>query len=299
MQFRLAASLVLLAFAATDVVAQAPAKKKLPPPQVVTVTTKDGVDLRMVYYPGLHGKESVPVVLLHSFKGSGKDYQRLAERLQSAGGHAVFVPDLRGHGRSTKGLRGDLDAERFRAADFGAMVAMDLEAIKKFILERNNAGELNVEKLCLVGAEMGAVVAVNWSASDWNWPILPTVKQGRDVKALVLISPEWSFKGLRANEAILHPAVSEAISILLVVGAENSRALRDAKRMYTTFEKARGSTLSGQAGKKDLFFMDNLKTSLQGTQLLGEPSLRVDDAILQFIDLRLVQQSYPWTDRSR
>ena len=78
----------------------------------------------------------------------------------------------------------------------------DVEMCKAFLMEKNNNKELNIDKLCLVGAEMGAVVAVDWAARDWSWPILPGRKQGQDVKALVLLSPEWSFKGMTIGPAI-------------------------------------------------------------------------------------------------
>ena len=51
-------------------------------------------------------------------------------------------------------------------AQFKAMVTCDMEAVKKFLWERNNAGELNIDKLCVVGAEMGASVAVNFALAD-------------------------------------------------------------------------------------------------------------------------------------
>ncbi len=63
------------------------------------------------------------------------------------------------------------------------MIDQDLEACKSFLMDKNNAGELNINKLCVVGVEMGAVVAVDWAAWDWHWPRLATGKQGQDVKA--------------------------------------------------------------------------------------------------------------------
>ena len=73
----------------------------------------------------------------------------------------------------------------------------DIEACKRFLLRENNEGELNIELLTVVAAgEMGAVIGLNWVAMDWSWPILPGRKQGQDVKALVLLSPGQSFKGV-------------------------------------------------------------------------------------------------------
>ena len=84
---------------------------EIPPPEKVSFTTKDGVQIRATYYPGVdaakRGKEIVPLVLLHDFKGSRNDMAPLAEYLQQLRddsgapiGYAVIAPDLRGHGES-------------------------------------------------------------------------------------------------------------------------------------------------------------------------------------------------------
>ena len=65
-----------------------------------------------------------------------------------------------------------------------------MEAVRGFLVGKNDAGELNLNKLCLVGVGMGATVAVNWAAQDWDAPPLLVGKQGQDVKALVLVSPQ-------------------------------------------------------------------------------------------------------------
>ena len=278
---------------------------KVKAPENVDLVTRDGVELKATYYPGWTRdgkmKDVVPVVLLHMWKGNSKDLERLAKLLQLQG-HAVVVPDLRGHGKSTRARRGgrtaELDAALLRPADFGNMVKFDMETIKNFLLERNNKEELNIEKLVVVGAEMGAAVAVNWAALDWSWPVLATLKQGRDVKGLVLISPELSFKGLKTAEAFSHPAMREAISTMIIVGGQEQKYLRDARRIFSMLEKFHPLPPENERQEKqDLFFFD-LDTSLQGTQLLNEQAARVDQMVLTFIHWRLAQKSFPWTDRT-
>lgn len=111
------------------------------------LVTEDGVQLRATYCPRTEGKDVVPVVLLHAYKGSRKDYEPLTSYLHGQG-FAVLVPDLRGHGDSTHqvmtyGARRkelELDAGRFRAPDFRAMVDQDMAAIRRFLVRKNNAG---------------------------------------------------------------------------------------------------------------------------------------------------------------
>jgi pimeloyl-ACP methyl ester carboxylesterase len=265
------------------------AAEKIPPPEEVTVGTSDGLTLAATYYPSKAGKKAVPVILLHAWKGSRADFEDLALKLQRAD-HAVLAADLRGHGADR--------ATALRNEDYVAMVFEDLEAIKKFLLVKNNAGELNIEKLCVVGAEMGSLVAVNWAAHDWSWPMLATGKQGQDVKALVLISPEWVFKGLRLHDAMAQANVRADLSVMIIAGGGNSKSLKEAKRVYGALERFHPTPPGEEAADtKQTLWLRTPSTSLQGTHLLNEKSLRVDQMILKFIDLRLVKQPIPWSER--
>src|SRR3989339_588013 len=100
-----------------------------------SLTTADGVQLAAAYLPGDKGKKTVPVVLLHAHKGSRDDWRGLALYLQSLG-HAVLVPDLRGHGASTKTDNGStLNPNNL---NFHAMATHDMEAIASYLLAKNN-----------------------------------------------------------------------------------------------------------------------------------------------------------------
>jgi pimeloyl-ACP methyl ester carboxylesterase len=265
-------------------------KDKPLPPEENVLSTSDGVTIAATFYPSKL-KKAVPVILLHASKGSRRDFEALALQLQSAG-HAVIVPDLRGHGESA---RGTARPGELRPADYLAMVEPggDLETIKQFLMTKNNAGEINIEKLCVVGVEMGAIVAINWAARDWSWPTLASGKQGEDVKALVLISPEWTFKGLRINEAVAHPNVRQDLAVLLVVGKRNGKLLSEARRLNSALEKYHPPA----AGDAQSLVLHTPQTALQATRLLNEKSMHVGDTILKFIDTRVAKQPIPWSER--
>jgi pimeloyl-ACP methyl ester carboxylesterase len=283
-------------------------EEKIPKPEDLELQTGDGLQLALTYYPGLKGKQSIPIVLLHGWKGSRNDYKDLAPSLQALG-YAVIVPDLRGHGESThiKGARRDqpLDAAKMPPSQFGLMVAEDMKAVKDFLWARNNDGELNIDKLCVVGADMGASVALNFAmrdamAQDDNRVQRPGYKLGRFVKAMVLISPELTFRGLPVRDAAAYPAVQQDIAMLILVGKQDHKAAEEAKRIYGLFKSSHPEPTGDDKGDKQTLFFVKLDTSLQGTKLL-DPKFNVQGFIADFIDRRLVKsdESRDWTWKER
>lgn len=290
---------VLLLSAVSLLHAEQAQETKIPRPKDVDWETRDGVILKATYYPSTLGKEAVCVLMVHDFEGSRTDLAPLALVLQSAG-HAVVTLDLRGHGESTslKGSTRQLSASQLTNRDFQLMVTEDLERAKRFLLDENNQGALNIEKLCVLGVGMGATVAMEWALLDWSWPQLPTHKQGRDVKALVLISPEFTFRNLSAAKFFQHLEAPRRLSALIIFGEGKSKSLQDAKRIHGMFDRLRPKTPE-KPEQRDLYFIAQ-KTNLQGAKLLDAKNLRafkIDQLVINFLRLRLAEQSFPWMDR--
>ncbi len=301
-----AAIAVWAAMAAPAAFAQAAAKDEdeIPPPQDLVQTTRDGVELAITYYPPIKpGKDVVPVVMLHQFKGSRRDYVELALALQQAG-HAVVLPDFRGHGRSTSivGSTQRIDADRLSAAQLQRIVVDDMEAVNRFLWARNNEGELNVNKLCLVGAEMGASVALLYAARDWSIPPYGALQLGQFVKGVVVISPEWSFRGMSVQNAMRHPAIRSEVSMLIAVGGRRPASVREAKRIHDMVKPHRPDPPASRAAEERDFFYAELDTALQGTDMLGQ-GVKLEQFIAQFINLRLVKapkaRNFEWAERRR
>ncbi len=280
---------------------------KLPGAEEVPLNTEDGVTLAATYWPGTKGKDSIPVVLLHGFKagetGSRKDYASLAPYLQEKLGCAVLAVDLRGHGDSTQIGNSKIDAAKMRPTQFGAMSAFDMVAIRNFLIDENNGGgkspRLNLNKLCIVGAGMGATVAVQFARDDWNLGPIGPCQMGNFTKALVLLSPELTAHGLKLKEPLADRNVRQRISVLLLFGKEGPTA-KDAKSVFNLLERYHPVPADPEKRKKEqsLFYFP-LDGSLQGTKLLGEPALDVPWLIEQFITHRLVEnaeaRSCKWT----
>ncbi len=281
----------------------------------LVLRTHDGLQLAVTYYANAgdeleqgKGKNTIPIVLLHGLKQSRNDYKDLARALQKSG-YAVIVPDLRGHGGSTRRIgdsRDDtLDAAKMSPGQFGLMVTQDMRAVKDFLWQKNNAGELNLDKLCVVGAEMGASVALNFALFDAvdqerNPVQRPDYKLGRFVKALVLISPELSFRGLLTRKAASYPPVQRDIAVMIVVGKQDAKALSEARRLYGIFAKSHPEPTGDDKADKQTLFLGEFDTKLQGTKLL-DPKFNLSAVIADFIQRRLVKSeaAKDWTWRER
>lgn len=303
-----AVAVLTLALQAISVLAQpAPEKKKdpPPPPEEVLIETKDGVELHFTFYPSTAGRNAAPVILLHDFGGSRADWRDFPALLQRELDLAVAVLDLRGHGDSTtqridEGNERTLSTSRLRSDDVNRMVTEDVEALKRWLIQRNNAGELNIERLGLVGAGFGGVVAAEWAQQDWAFDNLPSVKQGRDVKAVTLISPELTSHGLH-SVALAEPPIRGEVGLQIVAGATNGKAARDARQVYNVVKRhyhdpPDSAPPEEVLAKKKLYLDAGYNTSLQGTKMLGE-KLGLEERIARFLQLQLIERDYAWHER--
>ena len=278
-------------------------------PEEVVLTTKDNVRLGATYYPSSLGREAVPIVLLHDYKEGRTVFNQLAKALQSPAdprldSHAVLTVDLRGHGSSTSmvdpssGRTVTIDPAKFRPVDYEDMVLIDMEAVRKFLVEKNDQQELNLNKLCLMGTGMGANVATIWAAVDWDAPPLAQRKQGQDVKALVLVSPIWRQKGLSLVRALKQPDVIEKLSIMIVYGSEDSQAQRDAQTVFKNFERYHPEPPIERVRELKDLFVYPLPTTLQGSKLLVDPRFKMLARIDDFLKTRLTdQKEFKWVSR--
>lgn len=282
-----------------------PAPKRLKP-----LTTKDGWQIHCMYYgpqEGIRdGKETVPIILIHGWGGQGSDYSFLAHGLQTYG-HAVIVPDLRGHGRSTtRNLpNGNVavvkhnDARQFTPVD-RKNIFRDIDEVFSALKNDYDAnGEVNIDLLCVIGAEAGSIVALNWAAQDWSWPATTKGRQGQFVKGLVLLSPRQSMERLNATDALSHPAIQKNVSIMIAVGENDRKSYSEASRMHSRLKKIRPEPPKDpneRLRKQDLFFV-TAGTNLQGTGLLQKAlEKEVSYKIAVFIQLRAVRRKgdFPW-----
>jgi pimeloyl-ACP methyl ester carboxylesterase len=283
--------------------------------QELRLETSDGIRIAAWYYPApTDAKATATVILVHDLEGSHKTVDGLARSLQRAG-CAVVAPDLRGHGASGSrptgnGAKADgVEPRLFKKIDLESMAAAtggrlrdqsalrgEIEAVRNWIDQRSDAGALDIDRLCVVGCGVGATLATMWTAADWNWPPTTTGPQGRQVRALALISPVWATKGISMSLPLSSEGIQREIPILVLAG----KADRDASRLFDQLKRFRPDEWFQQRADqapdkaKELedpaqataFFIQT-DTSLTADKLANDPSLNVAQQINTFFSLAL------------
>lgn len=294
-----------------------PKPEELPPARDLTLQTKvtgnfvnsTPVNLVCTWFAGTHAKDTVPVILLHDWRSDRTQLIPLAQHLQRELGCAVLVPDLRGHGASTSqvGSSRKLDASQFKNLEI-PLVAEDLETCKRFLKERHNAGELNLEMLTLVACGQSTAVAAGWAVADWQWPPYKGVKQGQDVKLLVLLSPVRKFETFNLGALIKTPLFSDpkfnGLTTALFWDSREEESERDAAALEAVLVKGLGPAPAADAPDRWRQVRYSLKVVPDGGSaeelLSGSKGGLVQNEITSFIEQKLARRAsqYPWLDRS-
>jgi pimeloyl-ACP methyl ester carboxylesterase len=278
-----------------------------------SLTTRDGVLLKISYFPGNarkgspQGKQTTPVVFLHDHKGSRAVFAGLIQKLQATAkgegeqpNFAAVTVDLRGHGESTKlanNAQVELNAAKLNKEDLIAMASYDLDAVRNFLVLKNDEGELNLNKLCFVGSGMGASVAANWALTDWSYPPLAIGKQGQDVKAIVMISPRWTYNGLLMQGPMQFRALKERLAWMIVYGDKDPKFQADAVRINKQLERFHPATDDKGAKRTSGLTVVKLNTRLQGDSLLTQVGLSADDKIVEFLTKNVAETQQEWISR--
>lgn len=240
------------------------------PPEQVSLETSDRVSLNMLFYPAGEAPTAT-VILVHDIGGSPTGVQDLARGLQQAG-CAVAVPELRGHDGANERVSAALkpqDMKMIAASGGGAirqqaLVRGDLETVRNWLKAREADGDVDLERLCVIGSGLGGTLASLWTVADWSWRPNTQGPQGQDVKAVVLISPEWAGKGVSLTTALAARAfvdrratlpLLEHLPLLIIAGRGDAVSERLFKRLQAARPQSwytiRSDGSKTQADRKD------------------------------------------------
>ena len=145
----------------------------------VSLQSEDDYSIAGWYYDSKF--DASPAVILLHMRGSDKSANsQLAATLQ-AEGYAVLAIDLRGHGESRFPDGSNPGHEKLTSADYLAMLR-DIRAAHDYL---NSRDDVDGERIAIVGASIGANLAIMYAASD------------RRVRTVVALSPGQDYFGLQ------------------------------------------------------------------------------------------------------
>lgn len=295
--------LTSLGVAPSGVFAQSTAKSKKKSddpalkPRRELLKSKDGVKLTSFYFPSDQGKEAVPVIVVHEWKGQAAPYPKLCMKLREAG-FAVLLLEYRGHGNSRKFTNARGEEEDFNLAtmskrDIDLIIRYDIEEAKQFLKRENNAGRLNLNALSLIGVKEGAIIAAYWASRDWKIPSVGRMKQGQDVKGLVYVSPEKNLKGMAMTSATQDPNLIRLPTLLIAGGQspQGGTAERIGSRIETIKKKQNRGSVKG-------YQLELPPTNLSGPALINDVST-VIPKIVSFLKENVsgAEGDNPWINR--
>jgi hypothetical protein len=335
----------------TTDVSKASAQPK--PPREETIPTADGMKLRGLFHRSPKGDSTSPVVLFlyppgldHTMTKPG-DWDGLANTLNAEGFH-VFRFDWRGHGKSTdisdpvgdnmspfsgfwvnrytgpynqkcvpnwnrKPVKNDLLVKEIKPWYFPVYVE-DLAAVRVYLDQLNDQGDLNSSSIYIIGAEDTAALGFLWMAAEWNRPgIHPILGMGQQYKVVptpgIVNDPEggrdvagaiW----LSATRPANVPSISgqtiqkwvrdnlklrDNIPMVFLYGEKDPNGKSNALFYFDEVLVAKGNKTGGVNPLTQTFErpITGPNTNLKGSALLGKNSeLKTEDTIVAYLKAR-------------
>lgn len=157
-------------------------------PETWNIESSDEVTLVGYYYaPASETPRSATpgVLLLHMLNRSAADWKEEAEAL-AAEGYAVLAMDLRGHGESALVRQGlTVSPMQLTPDDFQAMLN-DARLALDTLVERGGA---DPNRLAIIGASIGANIALSRAAVDPRVQVVALLSPGMDYRGVTLDQP--------------------------------------------------------------------------------------------------------------
>ena len=283
-------------------------KRPLPAAERILLESKDGVELRAQWFGGVNGKKTLPIILVHDWDSDRSTLSNFAARLQKDLEAAVIVPDLRGHGESmtVKGGEDELDRNRFKKNQLLTFVN-DIDACRRFLQTKNDEGELNLDLLTVIACGKSSVHGVNWCIEDWSWQSVGGVKQGQNVKALVMVSPRKKFKSVSISQSLKAPLYargSDGIAVLVVYGEGDPGSAKDGATIHDGLKKSRKEpteySSADERNERQTVYEMVLPTNATSTDLVNENSDKMINALKLFLELKVLakKDDYAWQSRA-
>jgi len=198
-----------------------------------------------------------------------------------------------------------VDYSDFRKADF-ATIGQDLEACKRYLMQFNNEGKLNINMLSMLAVGDMCPIVTEWVLRDWSFASRGRLKQGKDVQSLMLVSPKRRFKTFSMSHLAKAPLLSGKgnwhIPMLVIWGGE-SKSAKETKAVYKALVKNRPPSEAAMSAdrwaEQDLYMLD-LPLADEGAELL-RPNEALYNFIATFNQQKVVLNAsrFPWQSRGK
>lgn len=152
------------------------------------------------------------VILMHGLNGSHMDWFAMPARLVEKG-YAVLAIDLRGHG-----LKARYGWRNFKPIEWEQTpkdIPMMMRYLQKMCLE--DFPQMDLDRVAFMGAGFGANVAINGAA-----------KPEHNVKAMILLSPSLSYKGME----MVRPLHRYENPVLFIASQNDEGPFEDSKILF-------------------------------------------------------------------
>ena len=180
--------------------------------------TKDDVEIAYNYFDSNSNKG---IILLHMLSRNKETYNDFAKKLQN-NGYKVISIDLRGHGKSSS------DFKSFNSEDYLDMV-LDVEEADKFLREKG------AEKIAIIGASIGANVALNYAVQN-------------NINTIVMLSPGEDYRSVTTLDKI-----TRFRNPILIVAAEDDKyAFESSKKLNSLDGNSKFIQLNGNKHGTDM-----------------------------------------------
>ncbi|HNW25744.1 MAG TPA: alpha/beta fold hydrolase [Candidatus Gastranaerophilaceae bacterium] len=180
------------------------------------IETKDArvIKANLSYLKIENAKKYPTVLLLHSLGYSSENWGNLADMLVNSG-YAVIKMDLRGHGKSVYDANLKQRSWQYFTNKVYQKFPSDVVQMLSEIDKQSKKTDLN--RLVIIGADIGANTAILVSK---NLSVKP--------KALVLISPTMTFKGLYVPIALSEIGY---VPVLAITSQKDSFCLQEQQKL--------------------------------------------------------------------
>ncbi len=264
---------------------------ELPTPEKRTLATKvirgfENHSAVQVMYFAPRQAESPVVLLLHDVEGSLDRWARTGiPRDLQALGFGVIAAEMRVfEPKIPVALRQKLARQ---------VVIDDLEAVKKFALDRHHLHQLNIRKLGIVAVGKACAVAGYWSTHDWKkapFPAAPpaipvAIPRGQDVQSICLVSPENYPRIPLLKEVVVLKRSGVKIQLATGQSEPDERLARDLRKALKAGTTPENLDVRSVASKRS------------GMELLLVNKRQIQIAMTAFFDLHVQEPKVAWVCR--